>query len=205
MLVLSCTSSAITAEWTDVQSQVLGWTGITPSISVDMQHFMLVGNLAHCVWKGWNCLDLTSFLIWYRSKKFLRCATRKSSTPHIVPFPPLFQHWWKLSSSSVICSVCFLYGISALQENQIWQSRLIMMQIQNVGCWWACCHRCLPQSCFFLVQYFACRKFSRGFVLDLCLLWLNWQERNNTALCGFRVLLPTSFLKSVYQAKMMLV
>lgn len=149
MLFLSCMSSAIIAEWTDMQSQVLSQTGVTPSISVDMQHFMLVGNLAHCVLKGWNCLDLSSFLIWYRSKKFLHCATRKSSMLQILPFPPVFQHWWKLSSSSVICNVCFLYGISALQENQIWQSRLIMMQIQTVGRWWACCHKCLPRSRLF--------------------------------------------------------
>lgn len=149
MLVLSCTSSAITAEWTDMQSQVLSQTGITPSISVDMQHFMLVGNLAHCIWKEWNCLDLTSFLMWYRSKKILHCATHKSSTPQILLFSPL-SALMKTVIILVICSVSFLYGISALQEKQIWQSRLIMMQIQNVGCWWACCHRCLPQSFFFL-------------------------------------------------------
>ena len=40
-------------------------------------------------------------------------------------------------------------------KNQIWQIRLIMMQMQNAGCWWACCHKCSPRSC----RFFFCPVF----------------------------------------------
>lgn len=149
MLVLCCTSSAITAEWTDKQSQVLSWTGGAPPISVDMWCFVLARNLAHCVWKGWNCFEFLS-LMCHRSKKrpalCSKCErTAESACPSFLS--PLMK-------SVIFCDlhcVPFVWYISSsggqTYKNQIWQIRLIMMQMQNVGHWWACCHKGLPQSC----------------------------------------------------------
>lgn len=66
----------------------------------------------------------------------------------------LFHHWWKLSSFCDLQCVLFLWCISSwgrlTYKNQIWHIRLIMMQMQNSGCWWACCHKCMPRSCFII-------------------------------------------------------
>lgn len=147
MLVLCCMSSAIIAEWTDMQSQVLSWTGVAPSIPVDVQQCMLVGNSAH----GLEGMKLFRLLFWCDTGQKNSCPVQQVRAAHCRICLSSFSFTTGENCHNFLWfTMCGFYGISSgwpTYKSPIWQIRLIMMQMQNVGCWWAYCHKCLPWSC----------------------------------------------------------